>query len=90
MSMFRTHENGVLRIEDVNKEVELVGWVSKRRNFGSIVFIDLRDRTGITQLVINQEKFEIVDTIRSEYIINIKGVVRERQDKNPKLKTGDI
>lgn len=88
--MFRTHENGVLRIEDVNKEVELVGWVSKRRNFGSIVFIDLRDRTGITQLVINQEKFEIVDTIRSEYIINIKGVVRERQDKNPKLKTGDI
>lgn len=88
--MLRTHENGVLRLEDVNKEVELVGWVSKRRNFGSIVFIDLRDRTGITQLVINQEKFELVDKIRSEYIINVKGIVRERQDKNPKLKTGDV
>lgn len=88
--MKRTHHNGVLRIEDSGTSVTLVGWVAKRRNFGSIVFIDLRDRSGIVQLVINQEDFPLVDTIRSEYVIHVEGVVRERQDKNPKLLTGDI
>ncbi|NLC64965.1 MAG: aspartate--tRNA ligase [Erysipelothrix sp.] len=88
--MNRTHHNGELRITHENETVELLGWVSKRRNFGSIVFIDLRDRTGIVQLVINQEQFPEVEKVRSEYILNVKGTVIERQDKNPKLRTGDI
>ena len=89
-NMNRTHHNGELRITHENETVELLGWVSKRRNFGSIVFIDLRDRTGIVQLVINQEQFPEVEKVRSEYILNVKGTVIERQDKNPKLRTGDI
>lgn len=89
-NMNRTHNNGELRITHENETVELLGWVSKRRNFGSIVFIDLRDRTGIVQLVINQEQFPEVEKVRSEYILNVKGTVIERQDKNPKLRTGDI
>ena len=88
--MNRTHHNGTLRMEHVNETVELVGWVSKRRNFGSIVFIDLRDRSGIVQLVVNQDAFPEVEKVRSEYILSVSGVVRERQDKNPKLPTGDI
>lgn len=88
--MKRTHVNGSLRIEHENESVSLVGWVAKRRNFGSIVFIDLRDRSGIVQLVINQDKFPEIEKVRNEYILGITGVVIERQDKNPKLKTGDI
>lgn len=53
--MNRTHNNGELRISDVNKIVELKGWVAKKRNLGSLVFIDLRDRYGITQIVLNEE-----------------------------------
>src|SRR5690554_1712418 len=88
--MKRTHVNGSLRIEHENETVSLVGWVAKRRNFGSIVFIDLRDRSGIVQLVINQDKFPEIEKVRNEYILGVTGVVIERQDKNPKLKTGDI
>ncbi|AMC93186.1 aspartyl-tRNA synthetase [Erysipelothrix larvae] len=88
--MKRTHHNGTLRMEHVGQRVELVGWVSKRRNFGSIVFIDLRDRSGLVQLVINQEEFPRVDKIRSEYVLSISGIVNERKDKNPKLPTGDV
>ncbi|HLV49619.1 MAG TPA: aspartate--tRNA ligase [Erysipelothrix sp.] len=88
--MKRTHVNGSLRIEHENETVSLVGWVAKRRNFGSIVFIDLRDRSGIVQLVINQDKFPEIEKVRNEYILGVTGVVIERQDKNPKLKTGDV
>ena len=88
--MNRTHHNGTLRIEDVNKEVELVGWVAKRRNFGSINFIDLRDRSGLVQLVVNHDDYPIVQELKSEYVISVKGTVRERQDKNPKMLTGDV
>ena len=59
--MYRTHNNGELRLQDVNSEVTLCGWVSKRRNFGALVFIDLRDRYGITQLVFNKEKTKILN-----------------------------
>ena len=88
--MERTHYNGNLRMENVGETVSLVGWVSRRRNFGSINFIDLRDRSGIVQLVLNQDEFEEVKKVKSEYILHVKGVVRERQDKNPKLPTGDV
>jgi len=88
--MKRTCTNGSLRIEDVGKEVTLVGWVSKRRNFGSLVFIDLRDYTGITQLIFDESMEDKVKDVRNEYVLEVKGKVFERQDKNPKLKTGDI
>lgn len=88
--MNRTHYNGTLRESHIDKTVELLGWVSKRRNFGSIVFIDLRDRTGIVQLVVNSEELPEIEKVRSEYVLSVKGLVRERQDKNPKLPTGDI
>ncbi len=87
--MLRTHNNGELRLSDVNKEVTLVGWVSKRRNLGSLVFIDLRDRYGYTQVVV-QDDNEIVKSIRNEYIIQVQGKVVERESKNSKLETGDI
>ena len=88
--MNRTHHNGTLRIENVGEEVTLVGWVAKRRNFGSINFIDLRDRSGIVQLVVNHDEYPIVEELKNEFVIQVKGIVRERQDKNPKLPTGDI
>lgn len=88
--MNRTHSNGELRIEHVNQEVELIGWVAKRRNFGALVFIDLRDRSGITQLVFDEEKAKEIQSVRNEYILHVKGMVAERKDKNDKLPTGDI
>ena len=88
--MNRTHYNGELRQEHIGQTVELVGWVSKRRNFGSINFIDLRDRTGLVQLVVNHDEFEVVQSIKNEFIISVTGVVVERQDKNPAMPTGDI
>ena len=88
--MERTCQNGNLRITDVNSEVTLIGWVSKRRNLGSLVFVDLRDHTGIVQVVFDETMEEKVKDVRNEYILQVKGIVCERKDKNPKLKTGDI
>ncbi|NCC55254.1 MAG: aspartate--tRNA ligase [Erysipelotrichia bacterium] len=88
--MNKTHNNGELRINHVNQEVTLVGWVAKRRNFGALVFIDLRDREGITQLVFNETIAPSISEVRNEYILEVKGIVVERKDKNPKLPTGDI
>lgn len=88
--MYRTHNNGELRLQDVNSEVTLCGWVSKRRNFGSLVFIDLRDRYGITQLVFNEDIAAQISDVRNEYVLQVKGTVVERKDKNPKLETGEI
>ena len=90
----RTHYCGELSISDVDKEVILNGWVQKRRNLGSLIFCDLRDKTGITQIVFDEnipkELFEKVNVVRSEYVIGIKGTVKERASKNADLKTGDI
>lgn len=88
--MYRTHNNGELRLQDVNSEVTLCGWVSKRRNFGALVFIDLRDRYGITQLVFNEDIAVKISDVRNEYVLQVKGKVVERKDKNPKLETGEI
>ena len=88
--MERTHANGELRLSDTGKEVTLLGWVAKRRNFGALVFIDLRDRTGITQLVFDETLAEQIKDVRNEYILQVSGTVLERKDKNPKLATGDI
>ena len=88
--MKHTHNNGELRIANVKERVTLVGWVAKRRNFGALVFIDLRDREGITQLVFDETISKKISEVRNEYVLQISGEVVERQDKNPKLPTGDI
>ncbi|MEG1475457.1 MAG: aspartate--tRNA ligase [Longicatena sp.] len=88
--MKRTHTNGELRSSDINSKVTLDGWVAKRRNFGALVFIDLRDRSGITQLVFDEEMAQQIKEVRNEYVLRVNGTVVERKDKNPKLLTGDI
>ena len=88
--MNRTHNNGELRLENVGQTVELKGWVAKKRNLGALVFIDLRDRYGITQIIINEEMENISKDIKNEYILYVKGTVVERSSKNPNMPTGDI
>lgn len=92
--MYRTHTNGELRIEDVNRQVTLCGWVQRIRNLGGMTFVDLRDRYGITQLVFDTEKNkELVQEARSlgrEYVIQVIGTVAERSNKNNKIPTGDV
>ncbi|MFV0380527.1 MAG: aspartate--tRNA ligase [Anaerorhabdus sp.] len=88
--MQRTHYNGNLRINNVNEEVTVVGWVSRRRNLGSLVFIDLRDRSGIVQVVFDEILNETIKSVRNEYVLQVKGIVLERKDKNNKIDTGDI
>ena len=90
MNMNRTHNNGELTLADAGKVVELKGWVAKKRNLGALVFIDLRDRYGITQIIVNEELEETAKKIKNEYIIYVKGTVVERSSKNPNMPTGDI
>lgn len=90
----RTDMCGNLRIENAGQEVVLNGWIAKQRSLGSIIFADLRDKSGIVQIVFDEsipkEVFDLADTLRSEYCIGVKGLVRERSSKNPDLPTGDI
>ena len=93
--MLRTHTCGELRIEDVNKEVTLSGWVQKIRDKGGLIWIDLRDRYGITQLVLeygrsNSSLIAAARELGREYVVKITGKVIERLSKNPKIPTGDI
>ncbi|MDI3501544.1 MAG: aspartyl-tRNA synthetase [Thermoanaerobacter sp.] len=92
----RTHMCGELTVEDVDKYVVVMGWVQRRRDHGGLVFIDLRDRTGIVQVVFNNEvsseAFEKVQSVRSEYVLAIEGKVVKRapENVNPKISTGEI
>ncbi|MCD7948838.1 MAG: aspartate--tRNA ligase [Erysipelotrichaceae bacterium] len=88
--MNRTHNNGELRIDNVGQQVELIGWVAKKRNLGALVFIDLRDRYGLTQIIFDESFDERLREVKNEYILNVKGIVVERSSKNPKMPTGDI
>lgn len=88
--MNRTHNNGQLRIENIGEVVELKGWVAKKRNLGSLVFIDLRDRYGITQIILNESMEELGREIKNEFILHVVGKVIERTSKNPNMPTGDI
>lgn len=93
MEFKRSHMCGQLREENINEEVVLMGWVAKKRNLGSLVFIDLRDKTGITQIVVREEdneNYKISKEISSEYVIEVKGNVRERESKNKEIPTGNI
>ena len=89
--MYRTHNLGELNIKNVGEEVELSGWIQKIRNLGGMVFIDLRDQFGITQIVVNDEKLqEQAKEFTTESCIHICGKVVERSNKNPKMATGEI
>ena len=90
--MLRTHTNGELRLSNVNEQVTLTGWVSKKRDLGGLIFIDLRDRYGITQLVVNPDNpnYELAITLKNEYCIKASGKVVERSSKNMNIPTGEI
>ena len=92
--MYRTHTCGELRIENAGQTVTLAGWVQRSRRLGGMTFIDLRDRYGITQLVVDDsaaaELKDAADSLGREYVIQVTGTVIERQSKNPKMPTGDI
>ena len=85
---------GTLRISDVGKEVTVTGWTQRRRNLGSLIFVDLRDKTGLVQVVFDDTTakavFEKAQNIRSEYVLAVKGKVRERESKTNKIATGEI
>ena len=84
--------NETVNIECIGKTVTLAGWVAKKRDLGGLIFIDLRDRTGIIQLVVNPENknYELASTLKNEYVIKVTGKVIERTNKNEKLATGEI
>lgn len=90
----RTHMCGVLTAANVDEEVVLNGWVAKQRSLGSLIFADLRDKTGIVQITFDDtipaDVFERAESLRSEYVIGVKGIVKERAAKNPNLPTGEI
>ncbi|WP_338963427.1 MULTISPECIES: aspartate--tRNA ligase [unclassified Spiroplasma] len=90
--MKRTHTCGELTLKNVKTKVVLEGWVAKNRRMGGIIFLDLRDREGITQIVVEPKhpQYEMINSIRNEFVIRVEGVVVERKNKNSKLKTGEI
>lgn len=92
---YRTHLLGELREQNIDEKVILTGWVDNRRDLGGLIFLDLRDRTGITQIVFNPENLSeeiinIAHKVKSEYIVKIEGIVKERFSKNPNIPTGNI
>lgn len=95
MEWIRTHGCGQIGVAEVGKEVTLMGWVNKRRDLGGIIFIDLRDRSGIVQVVTDpktEEAFKRADRLRSEYVVAIRGVVTKRspENVNPNIPTGEV
>ena len=93
--MYRTNTCGELTKDQIDQEVTLAGWVHSRRDHGGVIFIDLRDHYGITQVKVNPDKkeaFKVADSARSEYVLQITGKVIPRPDDmvNSKLKTGEI
>ncbi|NGF55035.1 aspartate--tRNA ligase [Parapedobacter sp. SGR-10] len=93
--MYRSHNCGELRIADINKEVTLAGWVQKSRDKGFMIWVDLRDRYGVTQLIFDEERTEstvmqLAKSLGREFVIQAKGIVVERESKNSNMPTGDI
>lgn len=92
--MYRTHNCGALRLENVGEKVVLSGWLNKNRDFGNMAFIDLRDRFGLTQLAFNTQHnadlYEQAKGLGREYVLRVEGKVAERSSKNPHIPTGDI
>lgn len=95
MRLKRTDYCGVFRNEDIGKEVIVSGWVSRQRDLGQLIFVDVRDRSGILQLAFsnktnNKDIFQKAFNLRSEYVISAKGIIRERSSKNLEIPTGEI
>lgn len=93
--MYRSHNCGELTADNINQEVTLAGWVQKTRNKGFLIWADLRDRYGVTQLIFDEERtnkdvFKLAETLGREFVIQVKGTVIERESKNPNMPTGDI
>jgi len=92
--MFRSHSCGEIRLDHVGQTVTLAGWVQRRRDLGGMSFIDLRDRYGITQLSFNElldpERLAEARKLNREFVIQARGTVVERENKNPNMATGDI
>lgn len=90
----RTHYCGTVRTEDIGATISVCGWAQRSRNLGGLIFIDLRDRTGIVQLAFDEQTpkdvFETAFAVRGEYVLAAKGILRERSSKNPDLPTGDV
>lgn len=88
----KKYENGSFRLQNVGEVVTLKGWVSKKRNLGGLLFLDLRDRSGIMQLVVHPENkvYELAETLKSEYVIEVTGKIVERESKNKNVPTGDV
>ena len=91
-SSFRTHTCGELNSKDIKKEVKLCGWINTRRDHGGIIFIDLRDRYGFTQIVLDPSKLKEADKLRREWCIQVSGSVRSRPKgmENKNMFTGEI
>ncbi len=96
MTTYRTRHGGTLRSEDIGREVQLAGWVARRRDHGGVAFMDLRDASGIVQVVVNPEKApaspEVLRSLRSEFCISVTGMVRARPEgtTNPDMATGEV
>ena len=93
--MYRSHNCGELTAANINQEVTLAGWIQKSRNKGFLIWADLRDRYGITQLIFDEERtdkdvFAMAETLGREFVVQVKGTVIERESKNPNMPTGDI
>ena len=92
--MYRTHTCGELRLADAGRDVTLAGWVQSKRQFGSLVFLDVRDRYGITQVVVDPDSGsglqELADSLGREFVVQATGAVREREAKNPDRPTGEV
>ena len=88
----KKQDNASLGINDIGREVTLYGWVSKKRDLGGLIFVDLRDRSGIVQLVFrdDNEFYETASNLKSESVIKVVGVVLARENVNDKMKTGSI
>lgn len=88
----KKYNNNDFNIKNVGENVELYGWASKVRNLGGLIFIDLRDRSGKVQLVINPDNncYEEASKVRNEYVLKVNGIIEERQSKNPNMATGEI
>src|SRR5271170_4695013 len=90
----RTHYCGELRASDADKDVVLMGWVHRRRDLGQLIFVDLRDRAGIAQIVFNKEQHPAAhakaEELRGEFVVAVKGRVLKRQKPNPEIPTGEV
>ena len=88
----KLNNNTDFNIKNVGEVVTLHGWVAKKRNLGGLIFIDLRDRSGIIQLVVKPDNkyYDLAESLKSEYVIKVEGIITERESKNKNLLTGEI